>query len=136
MTASIGDNCILANGATLAGHVMVEEWATVGAFCPVHQFCRIGQACLHRRRDNHYAGCAAVFADLREARDTAYGLNKVGLERRGFSREQVRALQHAYRMLLASKLNTSQALELCAPKANAWKRCSICFALWRRASAA
>ena len=48
----------------------------------------------------------------RRRRETrAYGLNKVGLERRGFSREQVRALQHAYRLLLASKRNTSQALE-------------------------
>jgi UDP-N-acetylglucosamine acyltransferase len=49
----------------------------------------------------------------------AYGLNKVGLERRGFTREQLRALQHAYRLLLASRRNTSQALEALRAEANA-----------------
>jgi UDP-N-acetylglucosamine acyltransferase len=109
--STIGDNCILANGATLAGHVTVEEWATVGALCPVHQYCRIGQHA-------YVGGGTTITQDVlpysltsakRETR--AYGLNKVGLERRGFSREQVRALQHAYRLLLASKRNTSQAVE-------------------------
>ena len=117
--SSIGDNCILANGATLAGHVTVEEWATVGALCPVHQYCRIG-------RHAYIGGGTTITQDVlpysltsakRETR--AYGLNKVGLERRGFSREQVRALQHAYRLLLASKRNTSQALEALRAEANA-----------------
>jgi UDP-N-acetylglucosamine acyltransferase len=49
----------------------------------------------------------------------AYGLNKIGLERRGFTREQLRALQHAYRLLLASKRNTSQALDALRAEANA-----------------
>ena len=109
--SNIGDNCILANGATLAGHVTVEEWATVGALCPVHQYCRIG-------RHAYVGGGTTITQDVlpfsltsakRETR--AYGLNKVGLERRGFTREQLRALQHAYRLLLASKRNTSQAVE-------------------------
>ena len=109
--SNIGDNCILANGATLAGHVTVEEWATVGALCPVHQYCRIG-------RHAYVGGGTTITQDVlpfsltsakRETR--AYGLNKVGLERRGFTGEQLRALQHAYRLLLASKRNTSQALE-------------------------
>ncbi len=109
--STIGNNCILANGATLAGHVTVEDWATVGALCPVHQYCRIG-------RHAYVGGGTTITQDVmpysltsakRETR--AYGLNKVGLERRGFTREQLRALQHAYRLLLASKRNTSQALD-------------------------
>jgi UDP-N-acetylglucosamine acyltransferase len=109
--STIGNNCILANGATLAGHVTVEEWATVGALCPVHQYCRIG-------RHAYVGGGTTITQDVlpysltsakRETR--AYGLNKVGLERRGFTRERLRALQHAYRLLLASRRNTSQALD-------------------------
>ncbi len=109
--STIGDNCILANGATLAGHVSVEDWATVGALCPVHQYCRIG-------RHAYVGGGTTITQDVlpfsltSAKREThAYGLNKVGLERRGFTREQLKALQHAYRLLLASKRNTSQALD-------------------------
>jgi UDP-N-acetylglucosamine acyltransferase len=109
--STIGDNCILANGATLAGHVSVEDWATVGALCPVHQYCRIG-------RHAYVGGGTTITQDVlpfsltSAKREThAYGLNKVGLERRGFTREQLHALQHAYRLLLASKRNTSQAMD-------------------------
>lgn len=107
----IGNHCILANAATLAGHVTVEDYATVGALCPVHQFCRIGKY-------SFVGGGTTITQDVlpysltSAKREThAYGLNKVGLERRGFSREQLKALQHAYRLLLAAKMNTSQALE-------------------------
>jgi UDP-N-acetylglucosamine acyltransferase len=119
--SNIGDNCILANGATLAGHVTVEEYATVGALCPVHQYCRIG-------RHAYVGGGTTITQDVlpysltsakRETR--AYGLNKVGLERRGFTREQLRALQHAYRLLLSSKRNTSQALDALRTEANAYE---------------
>jgi UDP-N-acetylglucosamine acyltransferase len=110
--SSIGNHCILANGATLAGHVIVEDYATVGALCPIHQFCRIG-------RHAFVGGGTTITQDVlpysltSAKREThAYGLNRVGLERRGFTREQLRALQHAYRMLLASKRNTTQALEV------------------------
>ncbi len=107
----IGDHCMLVNGATLAGHVIVEEWAVVGALCPVHQFVRIGA--------HAYIGGGTTitqdvlpFSMTSASRDThAYGLNKVGLERRGFSKERIGKLHHAYKTLLASKLNTSQALE-------------------------
>ncbi|MFY9742661.1 MAG: acyl-ACP--UDP-N-acetylglucosamine O-acyltransferase [Candidatus Sulfotelmatobacter sp.] len=107
----IGDHCMLVNGATLAGHVIVEEWAVVGALCPVHQFVRIGA--------HAYVGGGTTitqdvlpFSMTSASRDThAYGLNKVGLERRGFSKERIGKLHHAYKTLLASKLNTSQALE-------------------------
>jgi len=107
----IGDHCMLVNGATLAGHVTVEEWAVVGALCPVHQFVRIGA-------HSYVGGGTTITQDVlpfsmtSAARDThAYGMNKVGLERRGFSKERVRRIHHAYKTLLASKLNTSQALE-------------------------
>ncbi|HEY0785763.1 MAG TPA: acyl-ACP--UDP-N-acetylglucosamine O-acyltransferase [Acidobacteriaceae bacterium] len=107
----IGDHCILANAATLAGHVLVEDYATVGALCPVHQFCRIG-------RYAYVGGGTTITQDVlpfsltSARREThAYGMNKVGLERRGFSSDRLRALHHAFRLLLAGKLNTSQALE-------------------------
>ena len=107
----IGDHCILANGATLAGHVTVEDHASVGALCPVHQYCCIGKYA-------YVGGGTTITQDVlpfsltSAKRDThAYSLNRVGLERSGFTKEQMRALQHAYRILLAAKLNTSQALE-------------------------
>jgi UDP-N-acetylglucosamine acyltransferase len=107
----IGDHCMLVNGATLAGHVTVEEWAVVGALCPVHQFVRIGA-------HSYIGGGTTVTQDVlpfsmtSAARDThAYGMNKVGLERRGFSKERIARIHHAYKILLASKLNTSQAME-------------------------
>src|SRR5438094_65530 len=107
----IGDHVILANAATLGGHVIVEEWATVGALCPVHHFVRIGS-------HSFIGGGTTVtrdvlpFSKTAAAREThAYGLNAVGLERRGFSKERIRKIHHAYKVLLASKLNTTQALE-------------------------
>jgi UDP-N-acetylglucosamine acyltransferase len=109
--STIGNHCILANGATLAGHVTVEDHASVGALCPVHQFCRIG-------KHAYVGGGTTITQDVlpysltSAKRDThAYSLNRIGLERSGFSQEQLRALQHAYRILLAARLNTSQALE-------------------------
>ncbi|MGZ5164483.1 MAG: acyl-ACP--UDP-N-acetylglucosamine O-acyltransferase [Burkholderiales bacterium] len=107
----IGNHVILANAATLGGHVFVEDWAVVGALCPVHQFVRIGA--------HSYVGGGTTitrdvlpFSKTVAARDThAYGLNSVGLERRGYSRERIAKIHHAYKVLLASKLNTSQALE-------------------------
>lgn len=107
----IGDHAMLINGATLAGHVTVEEWAVVGALCPVHQFVRIGA-------HSYVGGGTTITQDVlpysmtSAERDThAFMLNKVGLQRRGFSRERIAKLHHAFKVLLASKLNTSQALE-------------------------
>jgi UDP-N-acetylglucosamine acyltransferase len=107
----IGDHAMLVNGATLAGHVTVEEWAVVGALCPVHQFVRIGA-------HSYVGGGTTITQDVLPFSKTsasranrAYGMNSIGLERRGFSQERIRKIHHAYRVLLASKLNTSQALE-------------------------
>jgi UDP-N-acetylglucosamine acyltransferase len=107
----IGDHVIMANAATLGGHVVVEDWATVGALCPVHHFVRIGTHAF-------IGGGTTVTRDVlpfsktaAERGTRAYGLNAVGLERRGFSKDRIRKIHHAYKVLLASKLNTSQALE-------------------------
>jgi UDP-N-acetylglucosamine acyltransferase len=106
----IGSRTLLVNGATLAGHVTVGDFATVGALCPVHQFCRIGRYA--------YIGASTVitqdvppFSKVVTERETkSFGINTIGLERKGFSPERLQALKRAYRLLLRSKLNTSQAL--------------------------
>ncbi len=106
----IGDHAMLVNNATLAGHVTVEEWAVVGAMSPVHQFTRVGA--------HSYVGGGTIvtqdvlpFSKTSESRENrCYGLNTIGLQRRGFSEERISRLERAYRILLRSKLNTSQAL--------------------------
>ena len=107
----IGDHSMLVNAATLAGHVTVEEWAVVGALCPVHQYVRIGA-------HSYIGGGTTITQDVlpysmtSAERDThAYMLNKVGLQRRGFSPERIASLRHAFKVLLSSKMNTSQAIE-------------------------
>jgi UDP-N-acetylglucosamine acyltransferase len=106
----IGDHVILANAATLGGHVIVEDWAQVGALCPVHHFVRIGTHAF-------IGGGTTITQDVLPFSKTsaergthAYGMNSVGLERRGFSKERLRKIHHAYKVLLASKLNTTQAV--------------------------
>src|SRR5258706_803260 len=115
----IGDHCMLVNGATLGGHVTVEEWAVVGALCPVHQFVRIG-AHAYIGGGTTITQDAFPFSRTSAARSNrAYGLNAAGLERRGFSRERVRKIHHAFRVLLNSGLNTSQAIEKLRAENNA-----------------
>jgi UDP-N-acetylglucosamine acyltransferase len=107
----VGNHVIIANGAAIAGHVIIEDYATVGALNQVHQFCRIG-------RHAYLGGGTTVVQDVvpfsltSAKREThTYGLNKIGLERRGFSAEQLQTLARAFRALLAGKLNTAQAVE-------------------------
>jgi UDP-N-acetylglucosamine acyltransferase len=109
--SQVGSHCILANSATLAGHVIIEDYATVGAFCPVHQHCIVGKYAF-------IGGGTIVTQDVlpfsltsSKRENKAFGINKVGLQRRGFSAERLQVLQKAFRLLLAAKLNTSQALE-------------------------
>jgi len=106
----IGSNSVLANYVGLAGHIDVGDWAVLGAYVGCHQFTRIG--------DHAYVGAFTVIrqdvlpfckTDGREAK--TYGINGVGLKRRGFTPDRVDALERAYRLLVRSKLNTSQALE-------------------------
>ncbi len=107
----VGDNAIISHGGTLAGHVTIEEWAIVGAWSGVHQFCRVG-------RHSFIGGYSVVTQDIlpystvvspREIK--VFGANRVGLERRGFGEESIEALQTLFRLLTRSGLNTSQALE-------------------------
>jgi UDP-N-acetylglucosamine acyltransferase len=106
----IGNNVIMANAATLAGHVLVADGANIGAYSGVHQFCRVG-------REAYIGGYSVVVKDALPFALTVgnhakcYGLNKVGMRRRGYSRETLDALHHAFHLLLSAKLNTSQAIE-------------------------
>jgi UDP-N-acetylglucosamine acyltransferase len=105
----IGHHTIFGNAATLGGHVTVEDYAAISAYSGVHQFCRVG-------RYAFIGGYSVVTKDaLPYARSVGnrarvYGLNTVGLIRRGFTEERVAQLKRAYRYLLQSKLNTTQAL--------------------------
>jgi UDP-N-acetylglucosamine acyltransferase len=110
--SSIGNECILPNGATLAGHVTVEDFVTLSANAPVHQFCRVGKYA-------YIGGGTTITQDVLpysltsiERNNHAYGVNKVGLQRRGFSAEEVRELSTAMRALVSGKHNTTQALEI------------------------
>jgi len=106
----VGSHTLFVNGATLAGHVTVEDFATIGFQSPVHQFCRVGRYA--------YIGASTVitqdvppFSRVVTERDTkSYGINTIGLERKGFSEERLKVLQRAFRLLLRSKMNTTQAL--------------------------
>lgn len=107
----IGNRVILGHGVTMAGHVLIEDCAFVGAFTGIHQFCRVG-------RYSIVGGYSVITQDVLPFSKTVaeravktFGVNKVGLERHGFSAERVARLHHAFRLLISSKLNTTQALE-------------------------
>jgi len=106
----IGNQTLFVNGATLAGHVKVEDFATIGSFSVVHQFCRVG-------RYAYVGACTVIVQDVppfsrvvTERETKSFGPNTIGLERKGFSKERVQTLHRAFRLLNRSKLNTSQAL--------------------------
>ena len=105
----VGNRTIFANNGTLAGHVEVDDDATIGAFSSVHQFCKVGR--------HAYIGGYSVltrnvlpFVKTVGIKPSCYGINRIGLERKGFSAEILTTLEKAYRILVRSKLNTSQAL--------------------------
>lgn len=106
----IDNHVIFANGAALSGHVRIEDHVTLGAYVGVHQFCRVGKYA--------FLGAYAVvvkdalpFATTAGNHAKCFGPNVIGLRRKGFTAEQIGAIDHAFRLLLSSKLNTSQALE-------------------------
>ena len=109
----VGDRNILANAATLAGHVEVGSGCNIGAFSAVHQFCRVG--------DHAFMGGFTVatqdvlpFMKTVGARETkSYGVNTLGLQRKGFSAEAIEALKKANRILFHAGLLREQALERC-----------------------
>ena len=106
----VGSHTIFANNATLAGHVEVGDHATVGAFSAVHQFCRVG--------DHAFIGGFTVVTQdalpyIKTVGDRpakTYGINTIGLQRKGFSPESIDALDRAYRILIRSKLKLQDAL--------------------------
>jgi UDP-N-acetylglucosamine acyltransferase len=105
----VGDHTIFANASALAGHVEVQDFATVGAFSGVHQFCRVGT--------HAFMGGATIatrdvlpYSLTVGNRARIFGLNLVGLRRRGLSAESLRALRQAYRVLLQSRLPLAEAL--------------------------
>ncbi|MGD1104328.1 MAG: acyl-ACP--UDP-N-acetylglucosamine O-acyltransferase, partial [Terriglobia bacterium] len=107
----LGDYVIMANGASLAGHVGIQDHATVGAFTMIHQFCRIGAY-------SFLGSATLVNQDILPYSKTSaprpvevYGTNRIGLERRGMAKEDLKDLEAAFRLLTRSKLNTTQALE-------------------------
>ena len=106
----IGDGVIMANAATLAGHVVIEDRANIGAYSGVHQFCRVG-------KEAYIGGYSVVVKDALPFALTVgnhakcYGLNITGMKRRGYSRAAIDSLHHAFHLLLSAKLNTTQAVE-------------------------
>ena len=107
----VGSNTLFVNGATLAGHVTVQDFVTIGAFSPVHQFCRLG-------RYAYIGACTVITQDVvpfslivTERETRCFGANTIGLERKGFSAERVKKLQQAFKLLVRSRKNTSQALQ-------------------------
>ena len=106
----IGNEVIMANAATLAGHVEIADRASIGAYSGVHQFCRIGY-------EAFVGGYSVVVKDampyavIQGNHAKCYGLNRVGMKRRGYSKEVIEKLHHAFHLLLSAKLNTTQAIE-------------------------
>jgi UDP-N-acetylglucosamine acyltransferase len=107
----LGNKVIMGNGASLAGHVEIGDEATVGPFCGIHQFTRIGAY-------SFLGPYTVVNRDiLPYSKTTAprpmevLGANRLGLERRGLSRQDLDELEAAFRLLCRSKLNTTQAVE-------------------------
>jgi len=105
----VGNNVVLSNAVNMAGHVEIQDWAIVGGLTPIHQFVRIGTHAFVGGQSRisqdvvPYCRVAGIPAKI-------YGLNSVGLERRGFAPETRAALKKAYRLLFQSKMNVSEGL--------------------------
>ena len=106
----IGNEVIMANAATLAGHVEIDDRANIGAYSGVHQFCRVGL-------EAFVGGYSVVVKDampyaiIQGNHAKCYGLNRVGMKRRGYSKDTIEKLHSAFHLLLSAKLNTTQAIE-------------------------
>lgn len=107
----VGNNTVLINAATLGGHARVDDYVTISAFSSVHQFCRLG-------RYAYIGGFSVITQDVLPFSRVAgmrpvliYGLNTIGLRRRGFSRERLSTLKEIFKFIFYSNLNTTQAVE-------------------------
>ncbi|CAN5171271.1 acyl-ACP--UDP-N-acetylglucosamine O-acyltransferase [soil metagenome] len=106
----LGNEIVMANAATLAGHVEIADRASIGAYSGVHQFCRVGL-------EAFVGGYSVVvkdampYATIQGNHAKCYGLNTLGMKRRGYSRDAIEKLSRAFHLLLSAKLNTTQAVE-------------------------
>ncbi len=106
----IGNKNILANNATLAGHIEIQDYVILGGLCAVHQFVRIGESAL-------IAGGSMVVQDIPPYlvasgdRAKIYGINRIGLERRGFPKEDIEKIKNAYKILYRSKVTAKVAVD-------------------------
>lgn len=106
----LGNEIIMANAATLAGHVEIADRANIGAYSGVHQFCRVGL-------EAFVGGYSVVVKDampyavIQGNHAKCYGLNRVGMKRRGYPKDTIEKLHKAFHLLLSAKLNTTQAIE-------------------------
>lgn len=107
----IGNRVILSHAATLGGHVIVGDYAVVGASSGVHQFCRVGRHAIIGGYSVITQDVMPYSSTVSERENRVFGANKVGLERRGFPTETVEKLQTTFRLLTRAGLNTSQAIE-------------------------
>jgi len=107
----VGSDTIFANSATLAGHVEIGDFATIGAFSAVHQFCRVGEYAFLGGFTVATKDCLPYMRIAGSRPAKCYGPNAIGLERRGFSAERRRALKRAWRYLHSKKMTTSEAIE-------------------------
>jgi len=107
--SKIGNHVVMANGAALGGHILIEDYAIIGGLVAIHQFCRIGTHAF-------IAGVSGVLMDIPPytlaagAPSKLFGLNIVGIKRHQFSKETVRALKKAYRIIFRSGLTLQKAL--------------------------
>lgn len=104
----VGNSCVLANNATLAGHVEVDDHAIIGGMTAIHQFCIIGAHVM-------VGGCSGVAQDVppfviaQGNHATPFGVNAVGLKRRGFDKDEMQAIRNAYKILYRSEKTLDEA---------------------------
>jgi UDP-N-acetylglucosamine acyltransferase len=106
----IGNQVVMANGATLAGHILIEDFAIIGGLSAIHQFCRVGTYAI-------IGGITGVLLDIppytkaQGDRAKLFGLNTIGLKRANFSEETLTALKKAYRIIFRSSLTLEKAMK-------------------------
>ncbi|MFC0226198.1 acyl-ACP--UDP-N-acetylglucosamine O-acyltransferase [Serratia aquatilis] len=106
----VGNSCVLANNATLAGHVEIDDHAIIGGMTAIHQFCVIGAHVM-------VGGCSGVAQDVppfviaQGNHATPFGVNAVGLKRRGFDKDEMQAIRNAYKILYRSEKTLDEAKE-------------------------
>ncbi|MFT5116617.1 MAG: UDP-N-acetylglucosamine acyltransferase [Kiritimatiellia bacterium] len=105
----IGDHCILVNNTALAGHVHVADWAILGGFTLVHQYCHIGAHCF-TGMGSAIGKDVPAFTIVSGAPAEAKTINTEGLSRRGFSKKEIKTLQKAFKIVYRKKLTLIDAL--------------------------